>query len=150
MIFTFFAVLIGLVLSLACTNLANLLLARSSHRRQEIAIRLSVGAGRFRLVRQLLTESLILSLVGGVCGSALVYWLMFAPPVRSFVTSTPDVDMQPDLAVLLVALAISVIAGVGFGLAPALATTRTDVAATLKQGAFTPLRGSGVSVSAIF
>ena len=141
MVFTFLAVLLGLVLSLACTNLANLLLARSSERRQEIAIRLSVGASRFRLVRQLLTESLILSLAGGVSGSILVYWLMFAPPVGKFISSTPDLDLRPDLTVFLVALAISVIAAVGFGLAPALATTRTDVAATLKQGAMTPLRG---------
>ncbi len=140
-VFTFLAVLLGLVLSLACTNLANLLLARSSERRQEIAIRLSVGASRFRLVRQLLTESLILSLAGGVSGSILVYWLMFAPPVGKFISSTPDLDLRPDLTVFLVALAISVIAAVGFGLGPALATTRTDVAATLKQGAMTPLRG---------
>ena len=140
-VFTFLAVLLGLVLSLACTNLANLLLARSSERRQEIAIRLSVGASRFRLVRQLLTESLILSLAGAVSGYILVYWLMFAPPVGKFISSTPDLDLRPDLTVFFVALAISVIAAVGFGLAPALATTRTDVAATLKQGAMTPLRG---------
>ena len=140
-VFTFLAVLLGLVLSLACTNLANLLLARSSERRQEIAIRLSIGASRFRLVRQLLTESLILSLAGGVAGSILVYWLMFAPPVGKFISSTPDLDVRPDLTVFLVSLAISVIAAVGFGLAPALATTRTDVSATLKQGAMTPLRG---------
>ncbi len=140
-VFTFLAVLLGLVLSLACTNLANLLFARSSERRQEIAIRLSVGASRFRLVRQLLTESLILSLAGGVSGSILLYWLMFAPPVGKFISSTPDLDVRPDLTVFLAALAISVIAAAGFGLAPALATTRTDVAATLKQGAMTPLRG---------
>jgi macrolide transport system ATP-binding/permease protein len=140
-LFTFTAVLLGLVLSLACTNLANLLLARSSQRRQEIAIRLSVGAGRFRLVRQLLTESLILSLAGGISGSGLVYWLMTAPPAAKFVTSTPDISVRPDLTVLLFALAVSLIAGVGFGLAPALHITRTDVAAMLKQGALTPLRG---------
>jgi len=139
--FTFLAILLGLVLSLACTNLANLLIARSSHRRAEIAIRLSVGAGRFRLVRQLLTESLILSLAGGACGCAFVYWLMDAPPLAKFVTSS-DIDVRPDLiTVCLFALAVSLITGVGFGLAPALATIRTDVAAMLKQGATTPLRG---------
>ncbi|MGA2878479.1 MAG: ABC transporter permease [Bryobacteraceae bacterium] len=137
---TFLGVLLGLVLSLACTNLANLLLARSSQRRHEIAIRLSVGAGRFRLVRQLLTESLILSLAGGIAGSGLAYWLMQTSAAAKFVSSTP-ISVQPNLPMLLFTLAISVIAGVGFGLAPALATTRTDVAATLKQGAFTPLRG---------
>jgi macrolide transport system ATP-binding/permease protein len=141
MILTFLAVLLGLVLSLACTNLATLLLARSSQRRQEIAIRLSVGAGRFRLVRQLLTESLILSLAGGIAGSGFVYWLMQAPAASKFVSSTPDIGTHPNSLVLLFTLAISLITGVGFGLAPALATTRTDVAATLKQGALTPLRG---------
>jgi predicted permease len=140
-VLTFLAVLLGLVLSLACTNLANLLLARSSQRRQEIAIRLSVGAGRFRLVRQLLTESLILSLAGGVSGFAFAYWLAGTAPAAKFVSSSPDLDLRPDLTVLLFTLAISLITGVGFGLAPALATTRADVATTLKQGALTPLRG---------
>lgn len=139
--FIFTSVLIGLVLSLACTNLANLLLARSRQRRQEIAIRLSVGAGRFRLVRQLLTESLLLSLLGGACGFGLAYWLMTTPPAANFVTSTPGIDVRPNLTVLLFAFAVSVVAGVGFGLAPALAITRTDVSAMLKQGALTPLRG---------
>jgi predicted permease len=139
-VLTFLGVLLGLVLSLACTNLANLLLARSSQRRQEIAIRLSVGAGRFRLVRQLLTESLILSLAGGIAGSGLAYWLMQTSAAEKFVSST-SINVQPNLPMLLFTIAVSVIAGVGFGLAPALATTRTDVAATLKQGAFTPLRG---------
>jgi predicted permease len=139
--FTFLGVLLGLVLSLACTNLANLLIARSSQRRPEIAIRLSIGASRFRLVRQLLTESLILSLAGAACGCAFVYWLMNAPPLAKFVTSA-DIDVRPDLiTVLLFALAVSLITGVGFGLAPALFTTRTDIAAMLKQGALTPLRG---------
>jgi putative ABC transport system permease protein len=137
---TFLGVLLGLVLSLACTNLANLLLARSSQRRQEIAIRLSVGAGRFRLVRQLLTESLILSLAGGIAGSGLAYWLMQTSAAEKFISSAP-IKVQPNLPMLLFTIAVSVIAGVGFGLAPALATTRTDMAATLKQGAFTPLRG---------
>ena len=123
-ILTFLAVLLGLVLSLACTNLANLLLARSSQRRQEIAIRLSVGAGRFHLVRQLLTESLILSLTGGIAGSGLAYWLMQPQAASKFVSSTPDIGTHPNMLVLLFTLAISLITGVGFGLAPALATIR--------------------------
>ena len=130
-VYTFLGVLLGLVLTLACANLANLLLARSSQRRKEIAIRLSVGAGRFRLVRQLLTESLLLALAGGACGFGFCYLL----------TSLRDVNLRPDFAMLLFTLAVSIVTGVGFGLAPALATTRTDVYTTLKQGALTPLRG---------
>ena len=143
MLLTYIGVLLGLVLSLACANLANLLLARSSHRRKEIAIRLSVGAGRFRLVRQLLTESVMLSLAGGLGGCFFSYWLAsmvytakFSRAVHANLSS-----VRPNLTILLLTLAISLITGIGFGLAPALATTRTDVATTLKQGALTPLRG---------
>lgn len=143
MLLAYMAVLIGLVLSLACANLANLLVARSSHRRREIAIRLSVGAGRCRLVRQLLTESVILSLAGGVGGFVFSYWLASLVLTRKFFTSLPVnlSTIRPDLTILLFTLAIAVTTGVGFGLAPTLATIRTDVAMTLKQGALTALRG---------
>lgn len=143
MLVAYMAVLFGLVLSMACANLANLLLARSSHRRKEIAIRLSVGAGRFRLVRQLLTESVILSLAGGVGGFVFSYWLasiIFTP--KLFASMSVNLgSIRPDLTILLFTLAVSMLVGVGFGLAPALATARTDVATTLKQGAQTSLRG---------
>jgi macrolide transport system ATP-binding/permease protein len=142
MLFTYVGVLLGLILSLACTNLANLLLARSNERRKEIAIRLSMGAGRFRLVRQLLTESVILSLTGGVAGFVFSYWLASVVRTRKFPTPMPlDLNLRPDLTVLLLALAIAVLAGMAFGLAPALHITRTDVATTLKEGSVTPLRG---------
>jgi predicted permease len=141
-LFTFIGALLGLILSLACTNLANLLLARSNERRKEIAIRLSLGAGRFRLVRQLLTESMILSLGGGVAGFVFSYWLASVVRTRKFPTPVPlDLNLRPDLTVLLLALAIAVLAGMAFGLAPALHITRTDVATTLKEGSVTPLRG---------
>jgi predicted permease len=138
---TFIAALLGLVLSLACTNLANLLLARSSERRKEIAIRLSVGAGRFRLLRQLLTESVILSLAGGIAGFVFSYWLASVAWPSNYATAAPDINLRPDLHVLLLVLAIAVLAGMAFGLAPALHITRTDVATTLKEGSVTPLRG---------
>lgn len=143
MVLTYLGVLLGLVLSLACANLANLLLARSSHRRKEIAIRLSVGAGRFRLIRQLLTESVIISLTGGAGGWLLSYGLAshaFSSKLFSYL-SADLASLRPDLAVLLFTLAVSALTGIGFGLAPALATTRTDVGTALKQGALTPLRG---------
>jgi predicted permease len=141
-VFTFISVLLGLILSLACTNLANLLLARSSERRKEIAIRLSIGAGRFRLLRQLLTESVILSLGGGVVGFVFSYWLASIVWARKFPVPFPlDANFRPDFTVFLLALAVAVLAGIAFGLAPALHITRTDVATTLKEGSVTPLRG---------
>jgi predicted permease len=141
-VFTFISVLLGLILSLACTNLANLLLARSSERRKEIAIRLAIGAGRFRLMRQLLTESVILSLGGGVVGFVFSYWLASVVWSRKFPVPMPlDASFRPDLTVLLFALAVAVLAGIAFGLTPALHITRTDVVTILKEGSVTPLRG---------
>ncbi len=141
-VFTFISVLLGLILSLACTNLANLLLARSNDRRKEIAIRLSIGAGRFRLMRQLLTESVILALAGGVAGFVFSYWLASVVWTQKFPVPMPlDASFRPDLTVLLLALAVAVLAGIAFGLAPALHITRTDVSTILKEGSVTPLRG---------
>ena len=138
----FIGVLMGLIMTLACTNLANLLLARASERRKEIAIRLALGASRMRLVRQLITESLLVALGGGAGGLLLAYW--GARWFSSFKFPSPvpfEFDIRPDLHVFLFTLALSVLAGVGFGLAPALAATRSDVAPALKEGAVAPLRG---------
>lgn len=143
MVLSYIFVLFGLILSLACANLANLLLARSTHRRKEIAIRLSVGAGRFRLVRQLLTESVMISLAGGIGGFLFAYWLtsiVYTPKLFNALPVNLS-TLRPDMTVLLLTLAVAVLTGIGFGLAPALSTTRTDVSTTLKQGALTPLRG---------
>ena len=142
MTYTFMAILMGLILSLACTNLANLLLARGSQRSREIAIRIAVGADRFRLVRQLLTESVLLALAGGA-GSFRLHLLadesdstmkLPMPPVFEF-------NIRPDLSVLLLTLGLSAIVGVAFGLMPALATTRADVTPALKAGVAPRMRG---------
>jgi predicted permease len=139
----FMALLNGLLLSLVCMNLANMQLARATARRREIAIRLSVGASRFRLMRQLLVESVLLSVTGAAAGIALAFWaaaavermrLPFPFPVRF--------DITPDWRAMLVVFAIAVMAGVGFGLAPALAATRTDLASTLKEGLVGQTRGA--------
>jgi predicted permease len=126
----------GVVLLIACVNLAGMLLARASDRRKETAIRLALGAGRGQLVRQLLTESLLLSIAGGVAGVLLAVWLtdLFAswrPPV--------DIPVIPVLAVdrgvLLFAGLVSVLTGVLFGLGPALRSTRGSLAPALKNEA---------------
>jgi predicted permease len=135
-------VLWALVLTLVCANLANLLLARGSRRRQEIAVRLSMGASRARLVRQFLTESVILSFGGGLAGIALAYWITYALsslPARSWNFS--EIHVQPDFRTLALTLAIALAAGIGFGLAPALSSSRVDIGSTLKEGAQAPLRG---------
>ena len=127
---------VALVLLVTCTNLAGLLLARATERRREIAIRLAMGANRFRLIRQLLTESLLLSVVGGAAGVLLAVWMVkfllaFKPPIDFPLT----LDVGLDWRVLLFSLGVSLVAGVVFGLAPALQSTRPNLLSTLKDTA---------------
>jgi predicted permease len=126
--------LTGGVLLIACANVASLLIARAASRQKEIAIRLAIGAGRFRIVRQLLVESLLLSVAGGVLGLVLALWtdgalLAFLPPE----TVSLKLSTTPDLRILLFATAVSLITGLIFGLVPALQSTKPDVAPTLKD-----------------
>ncbi|HEU0173938.1 MAG TPA: ABC transporter permease [Blastocatellia bacterium] len=124
----------GFVLLLACLNLANLLLARSMERRKEIAIRLAIGAGRMRIVRQLLTESLLLAFASGAVGLPLAYWLE-----RAVVAFRPQIDfpipsaLPIDHRVLIFTFVASLLTGVIFGLLPALQSTRPDLAPGLKD-----------------
>jgi predicted permease len=137
----FSGVLMGLVLLIACTNLANMLLARAAARRKEFAIRLAVGAGRFRLIRQLLAESVMLALGGGLAGLVLAFWLTNAVSNMKMPVDLPfQFDVRPDWHVLVFTLLLSGIVGLAFGLAPALAATRADVAPSLKEGAGPELR----------
>ncbi|HSE25103.1 MAG TPA: ABC transporter permease [Pyrinomonadaceae bacterium] len=132
-----------LVLFVACANLAGLLLARAMDRRKEIAIRLAMGANRWRLIRQLLTESVVLSVAGGVVGLLLALWLInllltFRPPLDFPLT----VDISLDWRVMLFSFLISMLTGVVFGLAPALQSTRLALVPALKD---TAAQGGGQS-----
>ena len=125
---------VGLVLLIACANLASFLLARAEDRRKEIAVRLALGAGRSQLVRQLMVETTLLAVLGGVGGLLLANWTMrvlmsFQPPLPIPVSF----DVSLDQTVLWFTAGVSLLAGVAFGLAPALQATNPDVAPTLKN-----------------
>ena len=125
---------VGVLLLIACANLANLLLARGAARKPEIALRLSLGASRGRLIRQLVTESLALAAMGGVAGIAAA-WLLHGALVRMMAESDPRFHMSfaLDPLVLAFALAATLAAALLFGVLPAWQVTRTDAGASLKE-----------------
>ena len=132
--------MVGLVLLIACANLASLLVARGEARQREIALRLALGAGRWRLVRQLIAESLVLAVAGGAAGIMLASWT-----INLIVSAIPEntggsgLTAQLDYRVLIFAAAISILTGILFGLAPALRATRANIQTILKD------QGSSVS-----
>jgi len=125
---------VALVLLIACGNVANLLLAGVRERQREIALRSALGAGKRRIVRQFLAESLVLSMCGGVAGCLLAY--LGTPAILSLIgDSVPRAaDAGVDLPVLAFAIALSFVTGIGFGVVPALVGSRTDLVSTLKEG----------------
>jgi predicted permease len=130
----------GCILLIACANVANLLLARGASRTQEIGVRVSLGASRGRVVRQLVTESLLLSVAGGVLGSLAAVWsfeslVTMAVPalLPPWFPLTVSVDLSPDVQVLAFATALTIVTGMLFGLAPALHASRPDLHAVMRQ-----------------
>ncbi len=126
---------VGVVLFIACVNLANLLLAQAAKREKELSIRVAMGAGRFRLVRQLLTESTVLSLLGGLAGLLVAYWgrnllWSFRPPFLQ----DGSIDLSFDARVLGFTLLISLLTGLFFGIIPAIKASGTDINEILKTG----------------
>jgi len=129
-------VIVNLVMLIACINLASMLLARAVARRREIAVRMAIGASRSRIIRELLTESVLLSLIAGAAGILLAIWLLNL--VVAFMPALPEgvrvaLDLHLDWRVVLYTVAFSTLTGILFGLAPALQSSKADVSTVLKD-----------------
>lgn len=126
--------MVGLILVVTCANVAGMFIARATTREKEIAVRLALGSGRGRLVRQLVVESLVIFAIGGTVGGALGAWLLGVLPVERLPVPIPiHVDLSPDVRVLFFGLGVTLITGLVFGLVPALQATRMDLVSSLKD-----------------
>ena len=123
--------IVGMVLLIACANVGSLLLSRAAARKSEISLRMALGATRWRIVRQLLTENMLLALIGGVCGVLLAQWGVTV--LVNLVASNSPLDTRPDIGVLAFTLGVSIIAGLLFGLVPAVQASRSDLASAMKE-----------------
>jgi predicted permease len=136
--------LVALILALACANIANLQLARATARRREIAVRLSIGAGRARVIRQLLTESVMLASIGGLLGIAFAVWgIRFLTLLLSAGSENFTLHAEVNWHVLAVVAALSMVTGILFGLSPALESTRVDLMPALKESRTAATRPHG-------
>lgn len=124
--------IVGLVLLIACVNVANLLLARATTRSKEVAVRLAIGANRGRLLRQMLTESILLAFIGGICGALLSIWGVHLL-VTIFTSHASVLPLTPDLRVLAFTMAVCLTTGILFGIVPAMRSLRIQVSSTLKD-----------------
>jgi predicted permease len=138
----FYTALMTIIVAIACLNLATMALARGTGRRKELAIRLGVGASRFRLIRQMVTEGILLSLLGGAAGFALAWALaIIAAHTRLPAGSPLNPERSIDWHTAMFAFGLAVACGIGFSILPALQATKTDVAPALKQGTALQLSG---------
>ena len=137
---------VGMILLIACANVGSLLLSRAAGRKAEISLRLALGATRWRIVRQLLTESMLLAVIGGVCGVLLAQWGVTV--LVNLVAREAPLDTRPDAGVLAFTAGVSILAGLLFGLVPAFQASRTDLSSAMKEKSRTKSRFLRVSLSA--
>ena len=123
--------IVGMILLIACANVGSLLLSRAASRKAEISLRMALGATRWRIIRQLITESMLLALIGGVCGVLLAQWAVTV--LVGLVAREAPLNTRPDVGVLLFTAGVSILAGLLFGLIPAIQASRTNLSSAMKE-----------------